>query len=120
MFGLETRIQMRHYLEQGLSKTATARLLGISRRTVYNWIEAGELERDPDDRTLMYGPRAPRPKKIDPYRIYLDQRLTDYPQLTAARLYREIRQEGYPGGYGQVKRYVREQREAILNGGAPD
>ncbi len=120
MFDIETRIQMRHYLEQGLSKTATARLLGISRRTVYNWIDAGELERDPDDRTLMYGPRAPRAKKIDPYRGYLDRRLTDYPDLTAARLYREIRREGYPGGYGQVKRYVREQREAILNGGAPD
>lgn len=120
MFDIETRIQMRHYLEQGLSKTATARLLGISRRTVYNWIEAGELERDPGDRTLMYGPRAPRPRKIDPYKVYLDRRLSDYPDLTAARLYREIRQEGYPGGYGQVKRYVREQREAILNGGAPD
>ncbi len=120
MFGIETRVQMRHYLEQGLSKTATARLLGISRRTIYNWIEAGELERDPDDTTLVYGPRAPRATKIDPYKIYIDRRLSDYPDLTAARLYREIQEEGYPGGYGQVKRYVRDIREAGANGQRPD
>ena len=31
MFGIETWIQMRRCLEQGVSKTATARRLGISR-----------------------------------------------------------------------------------------
>ena len=36
MFGVEERILMRRYLEEGLSKTATARRLGISRRTIYN------------------------------------------------------------------------------------
>ena len=39
---------LRHYLEQGMSKAALARYLGISRRTVYNWIEAGELGQDAD------------------------------------------------------------------------
>jgi len=120
MFGIETRIQMRNYLEQGLSKTATARLLGVSRRTIYNWIEAGELERHPDDMTLQYGPRAPRPAKIDPYKSYIDRRLSDYPLLSVARLFREIQKEGYPGGYGQVKRYVRDIRENEANGQRPD
>ena len=120
MFGIETRVLMRQYLEQGLSKAATARLLGVSRRTLYNWIEAGELERDPDDTTLMYGPRAPRRTKIDPYKTYIDRRLSDYPQLSAARLFREIQEEGYPGGYGQVKRYVREIRANARNGQQPD
>ena len=116
MFGIETRVRMRNYLEQGLSKAATARLLGISRRTLYNWIEAGELERDPADTTVTYGPRAPRPTKIDPYKDHIAARLGDYPQLSAARLFREIRDDGYTGGYGQVKRYVRRTRGTIMNG----
>ncbi len=118
MFGIETRVQMRKCLEQGLSKSATARRLGISRRTIYNWIEAGELERDPDDMTVQYGPRPPRPRKIDPYTQYIERRLSEYPELSAARLFREIRDEGYPGNYGQVKCYVRERREAIPDGEA--
>ena len=120
MFGIETRIQMRNCLEQGLSKAATARLLGVSRRTIYNWIEEGQLERDPGDMTLTYGPRAPKPKKLDPYKSYIDRRLSDYPQLAAARLFREIQKKGYPGGYGQVKLYVRDLRENEANGQRPD
>ena len=118
MFGIETRVQMRECLEQGLSKSATARRLGISRRTIYNWIEAGELERDPGDTTVQYGPRPPRPRKIDPYTQYIDGRLSEYPEISAARLFREIRDQGYPGDYGQVKRYVREWREAVPRGDA--
>ena len=41
MIGRETRVLLRHYLEQGMSKAAVARQLGISERTVYRWIAAG-------------------------------------------------------------------------------
>ena len=34
MFGRETRLLLRHYLEQGTSKSALARQLGVSRDTV--------------------------------------------------------------------------------------
>ena len=34
MIGREKRVLLRHYLEQGMSKAAIARDLGISRRTV--------------------------------------------------------------------------------------
>ena len=115
MFGIETRIQMREYLEQGLSKSATARLLGISRRTIYNWIASGELERDPDDRTVGYGPRPPKPSILDPYKETIDARLAQYPQLSAMRLFRETRAAGYPGGYGLVKDYVRTVRNEAAN-----
>ena len=119
MHGIEKRIQMRQYLEQGVSIAATARVLGISRRTMYNWIQSGELERDPDDRTVQYGPRPPRSSKLDPYKDTIAARLGDYPQLSAGRLFREVKADGYPGGYGQVKRYVRMLRQEILNGEAP-
>ena len=36
MIGRETRVLLRHYLEQGMSKAAIARELGINRRTVHN------------------------------------------------------------------------------------
>ena len=113
MHGIEKRLLMRRYLEGGVSKTATARALGISTRTIYNWIREGELERDPDDLTVQYGPRAPRPTLLDPYKEAIDARLSDFPQLSAATLFREVRGAGYPGGYGQVKRYVRQKKDEI-------
>lgn len=116
MFGIEKRIRMRQYLEAGVGKTATARALGVSTRTIYNWIAAGELERDPDDRTVVYGPRPPRPSLLDPYKEMIDARLSDYPELTAATLFREVKAAGYPGGYGLVKGYVRAVRNGNPNG----
>lgn len=44
----ETRMLLRHYLEQGASKSALARRLGISRDTIHRWIRAGDLDRDLD------------------------------------------------------------------------
>ena len=107
MIGIKKRLLMRRYLEEGVSKVATARALGISRRTVYNWIQSGELERDADDRVVRYGPRARQPSMLDPYKKTIDDRLQQYPELSAARLFREVRELGFSGGYGTVKRYVR-------------
>ena len=45
MIGREKRVLLRHYLERGMPKPVIARHLKVSRRTVYNWIEAGELDR---------------------------------------------------------------------------
>lgn len=39
MHGQEKRMLLRHYLEQGMSKRAVARLLGISPDTLYRWIQ---------------------------------------------------------------------------------
>lgn len=119
MYGIEKRMLMRRYLEAGVSKAATARAVGISRRTLYNWIEAGELKRDPDDMKVEYGPRPPKPSKLDPWKASIKARLTEFPQLAAAKLFREVRADGYPGGYGQVKRYVKQVRREILNGEQP-
>ena len=107
MIGRETRVLLRHYLEQGMSKAAIARHVGVSRRTVYRWIASGQLNRELDDEAVRYGPRRPRPSNLDPYREIIRTRLAEYPELSAVRLFQEIQAAGYPGGYGQVKRYVR-------------
>lgn len=107
MIGWEKRVLLRHYLEQGMTKTAVAERLGVSRRTVHHWIETGQLERDVSEGSVAYGPRPPVPKKIDPYKGIIASRLAEYPELTAKRLFDEIRAAGYPGSYTQVKVYVR-------------
>ncbi|MYE17673.1 MAG: transposase, partial [Gemmatimonadetes bacterium] len=102
MIGRETRVLLRHYLEQGLSKAAVARLAGVSRRTVHRWIAAGQLDRDLDEKRVGYGPRRPRPSGLDPYKEIIKVRLAAYPALSAVRLFEEIREAGYEGGYDQV------------------
>ena len=65
VIGREKRVLLRHHLEQGMPKAEIARHLKISRRTVYNWIEAGELDRCADSRAVRYGPRPPRPSTFE-------------------------------------------------------
>jgi transposase len=61
MYGWEPRVLLRHYLEQGLSKTAIAERIGISRRCIYRWIAHGDLDRDNRRPRLPRGARkAPR------------------------------------------------------------
>lgn len=110
MIGWEERVLLRHYLEQGMTKTAAAEQLGVSRRTVHYWIETGQLDRGVSEGTVTYGPRPAVPCKIDPYKGIIGSRLAEYPKLTAKRLFDEIRAAGYEGGYTQVKEYVRKVR----------
>ena len=106
----ETRVLLRHYLEQGVSKSELAKRFGISRRTVYHWIERGQLDRDLDSQEVRYGPRPPVAKRLDPYKPLVQARLEAFPLLTAQRLFEELRCAGYAGGYTQLKQYVREVR----------
>ena len=85
---------------QGLSVTAIARRTGRDPKTVRKYIERGlELP--------VYGPRqVGRPNKLAPYIEYLRERMAAFPELTATRLTRELRERGYTGAYTAVKRFV--------------
>ena len=107
MIGWERRVLLRYYLEQGMKKTELAERFGISRQTVHRWIREGELDRDLNVETVQYGPRPSVPTKLDPYKGIILSRLGEYPELTAVRLFAEIKAAGYCGGYTQVKAYVR-------------
>ena len=86
---------------QGLSVSAIARQLELDRKTVGKYIARG-LE------PPVYGPRAPRPTKIEPFLPFLRDRIRAYPELTGIRLLREVRALGYSGGYSAVKDALRE------------
>ena len=110
MFGRETRMLLRHYLEQGASKSALARRLGVHRDTIHRWIRDGALDRDLDGQRVRYGPRAAVATKVDPYKAIIETRLAAYPELSVVRLLEEIRAAGYGGGYSQLKAFVRQVR----------
>ncbi|MBF2754993.1 MAG: transposase [Gammaproteobacteria bacterium AqS3] len=101
---------LRHYLEQGVGKTELARRFGVSRGTIYHWIQTGQLDRDLDNAPVSYTPRPPVPRKLDPYKGIIQERLEAFPLLTAQRLFEEVCAAGYRGGYTQVKDYVRSIR----------
>jgi hypothetical protein len=52
------------------------------------------------------------PTKLDPYKGMIETRLGRYPELSAVRLFDEIKAAGYPGGYTQLKEFVRAVRPA--------
>ena len=89
--------------KQGLSNTAIARQLGISRRTVTRRLQQG-LE------VPAYGPRPQKPRLVEAFEGYLRDRVTAWPDLSAKRLFREIKEQGYRGGYSAVTACLREVR----------
>jgi transposase len=85
---------------QGLSITAIARRTGRDPKTIRKYIARGlELP--------VYGPRqVGRPNKLTPYLDYLRERIAAFPDLSAVRLTRELRERSYDGAYTAVKRFV--------------
>jgi len=100
MLSQEGRIVIKNYLKDGMSQTAIAKKLGVSRRTVYRYGRNGKEE-------TVYGPRRPQPSKLDRFKPYLRGRLRHFPDLTARRLLQEIQDLGYEGQYTALKNYLR-------------
>ena len=105
MKGLREIVLIHDLKKQGLSITAIARKVGCDRKTVRKHLERG-ME------APVYGPRPSRPRVVGPYEAYLRERVLSFPELSGARLLREIRQMGYEGGYTAVTDFLREVRPA--------
>ena len=104
MYGWDSLVLLQHLLDEGLSKTAIAQRLGVSRRVVHHWIATGQLTRDIDTAPPRQYP--PRRTQLDPFTAIIAARLATYPELSAVRLFEEVRAAGYPGGITQVREYV--------------
>ena len=110
MYEWETKMLLKHYLDQGVSKAELSRRFGVNRRTIHNWVKTGQLDRDLTAGARAYSPRPPVPHKLDPYKGMIETRLEEFPELSAKRLFDEIRAAGYPGCYESVRNYVRVAR----------
>ena len=104
MYGWDTLVLLQHLLDEGLSKTAIAQRLGVSRRVIYHWITTGQLTRDVDAPVVRQA--ACRATKLDDYTAIIRERLTTYPELSAVRLFAEVKAAGYRGGITQLRDYV--------------
>ena len=104
MYGWDSLVLLQHLLDDGLSKTAIAQRLGVSRRVIYHWLKTGQLARDVD--TPVPRQSAPRATQLAPFTGIITTRLATYPELSAVRLFDEVRAAGYPGGITQVRDYV--------------
>jgi transposase len=88
--------------EQGMNMLAICRSLGMSREAVRRYVHADSF---PERR------RPPRqPSILDPFEPYLGKRWQDGCR-NASRLWREIREQGYPGTPRRVLQWARQRRE---------
>lgn len=84
---------------QGVSIRRIARETGLSRKTVRKLLKEAAPK--------PYGPRRPRPRKIDRFVGRLEELLTQRPSARATVLHELLVAEGYTGHYEQVKCWVR-------------
>lgn len=89
---------------EGMSARRIAARLGIHRNTVKEALE--QLRPQPET-------RASRGSIIDPYCGFILAKLEQYPELTAATLFRQIGERGYAGGYTLVKECVADLRPRV-------
>jgi transposase len=100
----EIQVEIHVLQRQGKSIREIARATGLARNTV-----RAVLRGEHDGR---YGPRRPRPTKLDAYKGQLRARLqaAGSVRIPATVLLREIRAAGYDGGVTQLKEYLRSLR----------
>lgn len=91
---------------EGLSISAIAERTGKDRKTVRKYLRRGLA-------VPSYKPREPRPRVMDPYLCFVKERVAAFPELTASRLLREIRELGYAGGRTALADVVREVRPRL-------
>jgi transposase len=100
MLTQEQAVEIQVLRRQGRSIRQIVRETGLSRNTVRRYL------REPGD--LRYGPREPRPCKLDAHKGYLLERIEQARPdwIPATVLLREIRAAGYDGGISQLKAYL--------------
>lgn len=112
---MRSRLELAHEVvllhEQGLSQRAIARSLRVARKTVGKLLgERAAARERPHSALPRPRARTPRASKLDIYRPQIDSLLARYEDITAQRVFEEIRLQGYGGGYTVVKDLVRRLR----------
>lgn len=100
MLTQELAVEIQVLKRQGRSIRQIAREMGMSRNTVRRYLREGK--------PIGYGPREPRPCKLDPYKGFLQERIAQARPdwIPATVLLREIQAAGYVGGVSQLKAFL--------------
>ena len=110
MLSMQTVHIVRHkVLVEGVSVQHVARDLGLSRTTVYKYLEVpppGRVERMPRRHPVLDAVSA----RIDTLLAEWQSRTTAKQRLTAARIHRQLLSEGYTISDRAVRQYVRQQK----------
>ena len=91
------------FKKQGRNISEIAKEVGCSRNTVYGYLSGKKPEYQRKDSNV----------KLDPYKGFIVAKLEESVLYTAVRLFREIKELGYPGGYTMIRDYVRELKESV-------
>jgi transposase len=91
--------------QAGASHRQIARALQVSRGAVARVLAEVARQRAGAPQT----PRR-RPRNLDAYANAIQELLGRYPEITARRVYEELRQQGYPGSYARVRVHLQEVR----------
>jgi transposase len=107
----ELCLQVALLLDQGVSRRATARALGISRNTLKRIVRDRARAQEQGQLALAAPPqRAPRLRRIDAFAPRVQALLVTYPDITAQRVFEILRDEKFEGGYTAVKEHLRRVR----------
>lgn len=98
---VRARIRRLHFAEHWPVGTIATEL-GLHHDTVEAALE--DVQVTPADRSTV------KPTVLGPYTDFIEATLKAHPRLRATRLFHMVKARGYPGGYEQVKRYVRRVR----------
>lgn len=93
-----------------MSARGIARALGLGRNTVAELLARHQARREEGAPALVPAPARARPSKLDPHVEQIRELLDRYPDITAQRVFEELRARGYDGGDNIVKSKVRELR----------
>jgi transposase len=106
MLTQEQAVEIRVLARRGMGLREIARHTGLSRNTVRRYLRQPEVR--------GYGPRVPRPTKLDPFKRYVEERIAAArPRwIPATVLLRELRERGYDGGISQLKVFVAPFKQA--------
>jgi transposase len=107
----ELRNEIVRRRQAGTSMRQIARELGMSRRTVQRVLTRFEAERSgPAPLSSLPKPPARRASLLDEQEGFICQLLERYPNITAVRVYEELRLRGFSGGYTIVRERVQQLR----------
>jgi transposase len=104
----ELRNEIIRRWQGGASQRRIARELGVARDTVHGAVRRWQAERAGQE--APGGTPARRPSLVDPYHETIQQLLRRYPDITTARIFEELRGQGFSGGLSIVRERVLQLR----------